>query len=123
MSGEVATWPQAQLAPEWTENEPPQHRSDRQQPLRVHLLHPLRHEKPAEALPPALGPVEVAHDHHGLDARPARHHPDEALIWSTQQKLLIGDVLHHMTIQLDARRMSALKKPVRMWVDYVRIYQ
>ena len=36
---------------------------------------------------------------------------------------MIPDILHHVCIQLDARSKKPLKRPIKMRVDYVRVYQ
>jgi len=48
---------------------------------------------------------------------------DGLLAWSISDRAVIPDVLHHLAIQLDARATRTLTRPVRMLVDYVRIYQ
>jgi hypothetical protein len=51
-----------------------------------------------------------------------RIYRDNELVWTLTNTAAIPDVAHHLTVQLDAfkRTMGA---PVRMYVDYVRIYQ
>lgn len=123
MSGEVATWPQAQLAPEWTEND--LHSTGAIANNRFVFTSYIRFDtrNPQKLFRQPSGPskwhtIQMDWTPDRLDVT-----RDGALVWSIQPKLFIPDVLHHVTIQLDARRMSALKRPVRMWVDYVRIYQ
>ena len=48
---------------------------------------------------------------------------DGALAWSVSDPAVIADNLQHLSIQLDPRANRALTQPVRMWVDYVRVYQ
>jgi hypothetical protein len=48
---------------------------------------------------------------------------DGALAWSVSDPVVIADNLQHLSIQLDARATRTLKQPVRMWVDYIRVYQ
>ncbi len=36
---------------------------------------------------------------------------------------VIADVFHRVSIQLDARAPRALTTPVRMYVDYIRVYR
>jgi hypothetical protein len=48
---------------------------------------------------------------------------DGALVWTITDQVAIPDVPHHLAIQLDAITTTPLTAPVRMYVDYVRIYQ
>jgi hypothetical protein len=48
---------------------------------------------------------------------------DGALVWTVTDPAEIPDVAHHLSIQLDARGSGQLTGPVRMYVDWVRIYQ
>jgi hypothetical protein len=48
---------------------------------------------------------------------------DGALVWTLTDTAVIPDVAHHLCIQLDAFSSGPLTQPVRMYVDYVRIYQ
>jgi beta-glucanase (GH16 family) len=48
---------------------------------------------------------------------------DGALVWTVTDPAVIPDVAHHLTIQLDALGSGQLTGPVRMYVDWVRIYQ
>ena len=43
--------------------------------------------------------------------------------WSVTDPVAIPDVVHHACIQLDARNAGVLTKPVRMFVDYIRVYR
>jgi hypothetical protein len=52
-----------------------------------------------------------------------RIYRDGALVWTLTDTAAIPDVLHHFGIQLDARATRTLTTPVRMYVDYVRIYR
>lgn len=47
---------------------------------------------------------------------------DGVLVWTLTDTAAIPDVLHHFNIQLDALNTRTLTTPVRMYVDYVRIY-
>ena len=47
---------------------------------------------------------------------------DGALVWTVTDPKVIPHVAHHLAIQLDAGT-GQLKGPVRMYVDWVRIYQ
>jgi hypothetical protein len=48
---------------------------------------------------------------------------DGALVWTVTDPAEIPDVAHHLCIQLDALGSGHLTGPVRMYVDWVRIYQ
>ena len=48
---------------------------------------------------------------------------DGRLGLSISDPYVIPDILHHVSIQLDARANRTLTRPVRMFVDYVRVYQ
>jgi hypothetical protein len=48
---------------------------------------------------------------------------DGVLVWTLGDSAAIPDVAHHLCIQLDARATRTLTTPVRMYVDYVRVYQ
>jgi hypothetical protein len=123
MSGEVATWPKAQLAPEWTENDI---YSTGAIANNRFVFNSYVHFGARNLQKIFRQPADPSKWHTIImDWTPDRLDVtrDGALVWSIQNRLFIPDVLHHVTIQLDARRPSALQKPVRMWVDYVRIYQ
>ena len=48
---------------------------------------------------------------------------DGKRVWATTNRAAIPDVLHRICFQLDTRTYTRLTRPVRMYVDYVRIYQ
>lgn len=48
---------------------------------------------------------------------------DGALVWTLTDAYAIPDVAHHLTIQLDAFANRALNGPVKMYVDWVKVYQ
>ena len=48
---------------------------------------------------------------------------DGVLVWTLTDPAAIPDVAHHLCIQLDALANRQLTTPVRMYVDYVRIYK
>lgn len=48
---------------------------------------------------------------------------DGELAWTLTDPAAIPDVPHHLCVQLDAMENQALTSRVRMYVDYVRIYQ
>jgi hypothetical protein len=48
---------------------------------------------------------------------------DHVRAFRVDDPVAIPDVLHHVCIQLDARATRPLAHPVRMFVDYIRVYQ
>jgi len=56
------------------------------------------------------------------DASAIRIYRDGALVWTLTDANAIPDVAHHLCIQLDAFRTS-MSGTVRMYVDWVKIYQ
>jgi beta-glucanase (GH16 family) len=48
---------------------------------------------------------------------------DGRLVWTLTDERAIPDVAHFLAIQLDAMTTRQLTRPVRMYVDYVRIYR
>jgi beta-glucanase (GH16 family) len=60
-----------------------------------------------------------------MDWRPdaIRFYRDGSLAASLTDAAAIPHTAHHLCVQLDARATRALTTPVRMYVDYVRIYQ
>jgi hypothetical protein len=123
MSAEVFTWPQVQFTPEYTGNDV----YSTGQVVDNHSIFSSFVHFDAHDLQKLF--------HHNSD--PSQWHTmimdwtperlditrDGALAWSITDRLVIPDVLHHVSIQLDARTDAPLRRPVRMFVDYVRIYQ
>jgi chitodextrinase len=60
----------------------------------------------------------------GLDWTPSalKFYRDGVLVWTVTNSAAIPDVMQHMAIQLDATKTRTLTQPVRMYVDWVRIY-
>jgi|SRR6218665_397888 len=56
------------------------------------------------------------------EANALRIYRDGALVWTLTDQNAIPDVAHHLCIQLDAFR-TTMGSPVRMYVDWARIYQ
>jgi beta-glucanase (GH16 family) len=56
------------------------------------------------------------------EADALRIYRDGVLVWTLTDKAAIPDVAHHLCIQLDAFR-TTMGSPVRMYVDWVKIYQ
>jgi hypothetical protein len=48
---------------------------------------------------------------------------DGRQVWTLRNAAAIPDVLHRICLQLDTRAYTRLSRPVRMYVDFVRIYQ
>ncbi len=123
MSAVVLTWPQKQWSPEFTENDMyetgPQvnnrgrfetfihYGTDNSQKWVSHRVDPSQWHTIAMEWRPDLLEIYI----------------DGMLSWSLTDPVAIPDVLHHVCIQLDARGKRRLTQPVRMWVDYVRVYQ
>ena len=125
MSGVVLTWPRNQASPEFTENDMyetgPIVNNTRQfesfihfgppelkwQKWMTHHVDPSQWHTIAMEWSPDLLEIEV----------------DGALALSITDRAVIPDVLHRACIQLDARATRTLTQPVRMWVDYLRIYE
>jgi hypothetical protein len=124
MSAVVLTWPQDQWSPEYTENdmyETGPHvdnhsqfatfihfgRTRRFQKLMTHETDPSRWHTIAMEWYPRLLEIYV----------------DGQLHLSIGDPGVIPDILHHVCVQLDARSDGPLKRPVRMFVDYIRVYQ
>lgn len=125
MSGVVLTWPKTQSSPEFTENDiyetgPTPNNTSHFETF-IHFGLPelgwqkwLRHD------------VDPSQWH----TVAMEWHPDvleiwidDALAWSITDRAVIPDILHHVCVQLDARANRTLTRPVRMWLDYVRVYQ
>jgi hypothetical protein len=124
MSGVVLTWPKHQWSPEFTENDMyetgPRVNNRSQfdsfihfgmttywQKWMTHNVDPSQWHTIAMEWHPRLLEIYV----------------DGAVAFSISDPAVIPDVLHHVSIQLDARATRTLTQPVRMYVDYLRIYQ
>ena len=122
MSGVVLTWPQSNRWPEDGENdiyETGAHPS--RQPFGS-FVHFGTTNHQSSFLHPADG--SQWHDM-ALDWSPnaIRIYRDGMLVWTVTDPKAIPHVPHHLCIQLDATQNRQLTTPVRMYVDYVRIYQ
>jgi len=123
MNANVLTWPQKQRSPEFTETnmyETGPHVDNRRrfdsyvhfgtanwQKWTTHRVDPSRWHTVAMEWYPGLLEIYI----------------DGLLAWSVSDRAAIPDVLHHLCIQLDAMATRTLTQPVRMYVDYVRVYQ
>ena len=123
VSGVVMTWPKEQWSPEFTENDIyetgpiPNNTAEfttfihfgtqNWQKWKTHHVDPSQwHVVEMEWYPDLL---EIYIDH--------------VLAYRIDDPAVIPDVLHHVCIQLDARATRTLARPVRMFVDYIRVYQ
>lgn len=124
MSGVVLTWPKHQWSPEYTENDMYETgprvnnrsqfdsfihfgRTTEWQKWTTHEFDPSQWRTVAMEWYPNLLEIYV----------------DGQLGLSISDPAVIPDNLHHIGIQLDARAQRTLSRPVRMYVDYVRVYQ
>lgn len=124
MSAVVLTWPKDQWSPEYTENDMYETgprvdnrsefdtfihfgRTTRWQKWTTHDFDPSQWHTIAMEWYPDLLEIYV----------------DGLLDLSIGDPAVIPDILHHVCIQLDGRRNRTLTHPVRMLVDYVRVYQ
>lgn len=122
-SGIVLTWPQRQWSPEFTENDVYETGAGRNTrwPFRT-FIHYGRTNS------------QKYFDHRASAAQwhtmtmdwrrsALKIYRDGVLVWALRKRSHIPDVPHHVSIQLDARSTRTLTTPVRMYVDYVRIYE
>jgi len=123
MNANVLTWPQKQQSPEFTETnmyETGPHVDNRRrfnsyvhfgtanwQKWTTHYVDPSQWRTVAMEWYPGLLEIYI----------------DGVFAWSVSDRAAIPDVLHHLCIQLDAMATRTLTQPVRMYVDYVRVYQ
>jgi beta-glucanase (GH16 family) len=56
-------------------------------------------------------------------ANAIRIYRDGKLVWTVTNRRAIPDGTHHLTVQLDAMRDGTRQGPVRMYVDYVRVWR
>ena len=123
MSGAVLTWPNQQWSPEFTEND-------------IYETGPVVNNRSEfwSFIHYSTSNQQYYFKH---DADPSQWHtmamdwsPDElkiyrdgVVVWTLTDRAAIPDVLHHLTIQLDPMRWANLPTPVRMYVDWVRVYR
>jgi hypothetical protein len=125
MSAVVLTWPKRQNAPDFTENDMyetgPVADNTRQFESFVHFGPPElgRQRWRTYALDPSRWHTVA------MDWDPGRLQifVDGDPAWSVTDPEAIADVAHHVCVQLDARADRRLERPVRMYVDYVRVYR
>ena len=123
MSAVVLTWPKHQWAPEFTENdmyETGPHANNRSHfESFIHFgAANWQHWKRHEVDPSQWRTIAMEWYPNLLEI-----YVDGQLGLSISDPAVIPDNLHHLAIQLDARAQRTLSRPVRMYVDYVRVYQ
>jgi len=123
MSGIVMTWPKYQRSPEYTE-------SDMYETgpgiARDHFNTFIHYGYNVTTQKLVKHSVDVTQWHTvTMDWRAdsLKLYRDGVLVWTLTDRVAIPDVLHHAGIQLDARYTRTLTTPVRMYVDYMRIYE
>jgi len=123
VAGVVLTWPQQQWAPEFTENDMYEtgpipnnnYRFDsfihfgvnNWQKWKTHDVDPTQWHTIAMEWYPDMLEIYV----------------DNELAFRIDDPAVIPDVLHHVCIQLDATAVRTIPYPVRMTVDYIRVYE
>lgn len=121
MSGVVLTWPKYQKSPYFTENDIYEtgYAAGTRSPFRTFIHYGYSSQK-------YYVHQADASDWHtmAMDWRPGalKIYRDGQMVWQTTDPYVIPDILHHLTIQLDARRTRTLTRYVRMYVDWVRLY-
>jgi hypothetical protein len=124
MSGVVLTYPTDQWSPYFTENDMYETGAGRgtRTPFRSFI-----HYGSTSTTQKYFIHEEDGSDWHtmAMDWRPGalKIYRDGALVWTITDPFVIADVFHRVCIQLDARATRALTTPVRMYVDYVRVYR
>jgi hypothetical protein len=124
MSGVVLTWPKDQWAPEFTENDMyetgARPNNTTQFNTFIHFGTVADWQKwTTHYVDPSQWHTIVMDWHAGL----LEIFIDGRLSFSISDRAVIPDVLHHLSLQLDARAERTLARPQRMFVDYVRVYQ
>jgi len=123
MSGIVLTWPQYQWSPEYTENDIYETGPgvNTRWPFRtfIHYGNTTSSQKAFVHQADASQWHTMAMDWRASSLKIYR---DGVLVFTVNDTYAIPDVLHHLTVQLDARATRTLTTPVRMYVDYLRIY-
>ena len=123
MSGVILTWPKYQWSPEFTENDIYETGAglNTRWPFRSFI-----HYGTSNSQKYFVHQADGSQWHTmAMDWRPGalKIYRDGALVWTITDTKVIPDVLHHLCIQLDARATRTLSRPVRMYVDYVRVYR
>ena len=123
MSGVVLTWPQKQWSPEFTENDiyetGPRVNNRSQFETFIHFGTSNWQKWATHDVDPSQWHTIAMEWHPDL----LEIYIDDRLSWSLSDPYAIPDILHHVCLQLDARATRTLTQPVRMWVDYIRVYQ
>ena len=124
MSAVVLTWPKQQWSPEYTENDMyetgPRVNNRSQFDSFIHFGPTTEWQKwtTHEFDPSEWHTIAMEWYPNLLEI-----YVDGQLGLSISDPYVIPDILHHVGIQLDARADRTLARPVRMFVDYVRVYQ
>jgi hypothetical protein len=123
MSGVVLTWPKAQRSPEFTENDIYETGAglNTRTPFRSFI-----HYGRSNSQKYFIHNADASAWHTmAMDWRKSslKIYRDGNLVWTITDAAVIPDVMHHVSIQLDARRTRTLTRTVRMYVDYIRVYR
>jgi beta-glucanase (GH16 family) len=123
MSGVVLTWPDHQLSPEFTENDMyetgPHVNNDRFFKSFIHFGEDNRQRYFQHDVDPSQWhTVAMEWQRDRIEI-----YVDGRFAWRVSEPEVIPDIMHHVCIQLDARATRALTRPVRMYVDYLRVYE
>ena len=124
MSGIVLTWPKHQWSPEFTENDMyetgARPNNTTQFNTFIHFGTVANWQKwITHYVDPSQWHVIAMDWHEDL----LEIFVDGRLSFSISDRAVIPDILHHVSIQLDARANRVLERPQRMFVDYVRVYR
>jgi hypothetical protein len=123
MSGVVMTWPKYQRSPEVTETDIYETGAglNTRTPFRT-FVHYGRSNSQQYFVHKA-----DASQWHVMEmdwrAKSLKIYRDGNLVWTITNATYIPDVVHHVSIQLDARYNRKLTRPVRMFMDYIRVYR
>lgn len=123
MNANVLTWPQKQRSPEFTETDMyetgPHVDNRRRFDSYAHFGTANWHKSNTHDVDPSRWHTVAMEWYPGL----LQIYVDGMFAWSISDRAAIPDVLHHLCIQFDAMATRTLTKPVRMYVDWVRVYQ
>ncbi|MDX6683803.1 MAG: hypothetical protein QOG94_3842 [Solirubrobacteraceae bacterium] len=122
MSGVVLTWPKLQRLPQFTENDIYETGAglNTRTPFRSFVHYGITNQQKY------FVHTADASEWHIMEMdwrqKSLKIYRDGNLVWTVTNEAVIPDVLHHVSIQLDARHERKLTRTVRMYVDYIRIY-
>ena len=123
MSGVVLTWPDKQWSPEFTENDIYETGAFKNNDYRFDSFIHFGTQNWQKWFTHESDPTQWHVMTMDWTADRLDIYRDGMLVWSLTDRAAIPDQLHHICIQLDPRSHTTLTKPIRMYVDYVRIYQ